>query len=60
MRKAGSTMSPLFPTVGQFHWPPYGALSSVTRPERFLAEYESRLKKEYGFLRPIIEQVVDS
>ena len=26
--------------------------------ERFLAEYESRFEKEYGFLRPIIKEVV--
>ena len=27
--------------------------------ERFLAEYESRFEKEYGFLRPIIKEVVE-
>ncbi|MFQ6110105.1 MAG: hypothetical protein ACE5L7_11200 [Candidatus Aminicenantales bacterium] len=27
--------------------------------ERFLAEYESRFEKEYGFFRPIIKEVVD-
>ncbi|MGQ9673842.1 MAG: transposase zinc-binding domain-containing protein [Candidatus Aminicenantales bacterium] len=27
--------------------------------DRFLAEYESRFEKEYGFLRPIIKEVVE-
>ena len=27
--------------------------------ERFLAEYERRFEKEYGFLRPIIKEVVE-
>ena len=27
--------------------------------DRFLAEYEDRFQKEYGFLRPIIKQVVE-
>jgi ribosomal protein S27E len=27
--------------------------------ERFLAEYESRFEKEYGFLRPIVKEVVE-
>jgi hypothetical protein len=27
--------------------------------DRFLAEYESRFEKEYGFFRPIIKEVVD-
>ena len=27
--------------------------------DRFLAEYEERFEKEYGFLRPIIKEVVD-
>jgi len=27
--------------------------------ERFVAEYESHFEKEYGFLRPIIKEVVD-
>jgi len=27
--------------------------------ERFLAEYESRFEKEYGFFRPVIKEVVE-
>jgi len=27
--------------------------------DRFLAEYESRFEKEYGFLRPIVKEVVE-
>ena len=27
--------------------------------DRFLAEYESRFEKEYGFLRPVIKEVVE-
>ena len=27
--------------------------------ERFLAEYESRFEREYGFLRPIIKEVME-
>jgi len=27
--------------------------------DRFLTEYESRFEKEYGFLRPIIKEVVE-
>ena len=27
--------------------------------DRFLTEYESRFEKEYGFLRPIVKEVVD-
>jgi hypothetical protein len=27
--------------------------------ERFLAEYEDRFQKEYGFLRPIVREVVE-
>jgi len=27
--------------------------------DRFLVEYESRFEKEYGFLRPIIKEVVE-
>ena len=27
--------------------------------DRFLAEYESRFEKEYGFFRPIIKEVVE-
>jgi hypothetical protein len=27
--------------------------------DRFLAEYEGRFEKEYGFLRPIIKEVVE-
>jgi hypothetical protein len=27
--------------------------------DRFLAEYESRFEKEYGFLRPIIKEVAE-
>jgi ribosomal protein S27E len=27
--------------------------------ERFITEYESRFEKEYGFLRPIIKEVVE-
>jgi len=27
--------------------------------DRFLAEYETRFEKEYGFLRPIVEEVVE-
>ena len=27
--------------------------------DRFLAEYESRFEKEYGFLRPIVKKVVE-
>ena len=27
--------------------------------DRFLAEYESRFEKKYGFLRPIIKEVVE-
>jgi len=27
--------------------------------DQFLAEYESRFEKEYGFLRPIIKEVVE-
>jgi hypothetical protein len=26
--------------------------------DRFLAEYEDRFEKEYGFLRPVIKDVV--
>jgi len=28
--------------------------------DRFLAEYESRFQKEYGFLRPVIKDVTAS
>ena len=27
--------------------------------DRFLAEYESRFEKEYGFFRPIVKEVVE-
>jgi hypothetical protein len=27
--------------------------------DRFLAEYESRFQKEYGFFRPVIKDVVE-
>ena len=27
--------------------------------DRFLAEYESRFEREYGYLRPIVEEVVE-
>jgi len=27
--------------------------------DRFLAEYENRFEKEYGYLRPIIKEVVE-
>jgi hypothetical protein len=27
--------------------------------EHFLAEYESRFEKEYGFFRPILKEVVE-
>jgi len=27
--------------------------------EKFLSEYESRFEREYGFLRPVVQEVVD-
>jgi len=37
--------------------PPYRVLFHYF--DRFLAEYEGRFEKEYGFLRPIIKEGVD-
>jgi hypothetical protein len=30
-----------------------------TKNHKFLAEYESRFEKEYGYFRPIIKEVVE-
>jgi len=34
-----------------------GCCSTISK--RFLAEYECRLEREYGFLRPVVKEVVE-